>query len=234
MNIAILTAGGVGSRMHCETPKQFIHINDKPIIIHTMEVFQQHPSIDAIIVAVLEGWQDVLKDYIEEYRITKCKWIVGGGKTGQESVFNCLKKLQDSLIDGDSIIIIHDGNRPLVTSDIIDNSLATYYTYGSAITAIPTVEAVFRSKDDKTSVETIERNELFRTQTPHVYNLKKLLWAHEEAKKRNIKDTAATCVLMNKLGEKIYFSSGSEKNIKITTQDDLELFKALLNLQGEK
>lgn len=228
MNIALLTAGGIGSRMQQEIPKQFLHVKNKPIIIYTLEAFQNNPSIDYIIVAVLEKWEDILWAYARQYNITKLKWVVLGGKTGQESIYNCLSKLENENVPRSSTIIIHDGNRPLVTADIIADSLATHKKYGSAIAAIPCIEAVFKSDNKKCANISISRDELFRTQTPHTYTLSDLLWAHKEASKRNIKDTAATCVLMNLLGETVYFSLGSEKNLKITTMDDLDIFKALL------
>ena len=228
MNIALLTAGGIGSRMQQEIPKQFLHVDNKPIIVYTLEAFQNNPNIDAIIVAVLERWEDILWAYAKQFNITKMKWVVVGGKSGQESIFNCLKKLEEERIDLNSSIVIHDGNRPLITQDIITDSLATYNKYGSAVAAIPCVEAIFKSTNSQSSEVSIPRNELFRTQTPHTYSFSKLLWAHEEAEKRKIENTAATCVLMNLLGEEIYFSLGSEKNLKITTLDDLDIFKALI------
>lgn len=228
INIALITAGGVGSRMHQEIPKQFLHVNNKPIIIYTLEAFEKNPNIDAIIVAVLDKWEEILWAYARQFKIRKLKWVVAGGKTGQESIFNCLQKLQNESIPYDSVITIHDGNRALVTQDIISDSLATYKKHGSAIAAIPCVEAVFKSKDGKTSRTSIDRDELFRTQTPHTYGFGKLMWAHKLANEKHITNTAATCVLMNILGEEVHFSMGSEKNIKITTRDDLDIFKALV------
>lgn len=233
MNIALLTAGGVGSRMHQEIPKQFLHVNNKPIIIYTLEAFQNNPSIDYIVVAVLEKFEDILWAYARQYKITKLKWIVTGGKTGQESIYNCLQKLSIEKTPMDTVITIHDGNRPLVTQDIIADSIATYKKYGSAVAAIPCVEAIFKSDNKKYSEISIPRDELYRTQTPHTYSFDKLLWAHKVALEKRIENTAATCVLMNILGEKVYFSMGSEKNLKITTIEDLEIFKALLNEENK-
>lgn len=231
MNIALLTAAGTGRRMNQEIPKQFIHVNNKPIIIYTLEAFQNCPNIDAIIVAVLNQWENILWAYAKQYKITKLKWVVVGGATGQESIWNCLKKLEDEKLDSETIITIHDGNRPLVTQDILSDSIATFKKYGSAVAAIPCVEAIFESGNAISSTKSIPRDKLFRTQTPHTYSLDKLLWAHKLAKMKKIENTVATCVLMNILGEPIYFSVGSEKNLKITTNDDLDIFKALI---GEK
>lgn len=230
MTIALLTAGGVGARTQQDIPKQFFHIDNKPLIIYTMEAFQQHPNVDAIIVVCLEGWHEILKAYAKQFNIDKLKWVVDGGKTGQESIYCGLNELKKHCND-DDVVIIHDGNRPLVSQDIISESLFVYAKYGSAITAIPCVEAVFRVNDDK--VNDVPRDELRRTQTPHVYNLGKLLWAHDEAKKRNITSTTATCNLMHELGEKLFFCTGSEKNIKVTTLDDIDIFNALLHSKRE-
>lgn len=233
MNVALLTAAGSGTRMRQDIPKQFIHVENKPIIIHTMEAFQNHPSIDAIIVVTIPSWVDVVKAYANQFNITKLRWVVPGGETGQESIFNGLKTLEKELEPSD-VVMIHDGNRCLVSGEIISDSLATFKKHGSAVAAIPCVEAVFKSKDNGISSNiSIPREQLFRTQTPHTYTLKKLLWAHSQAKEKGIVNTAASCTLMQELGDKIYFSRGSEENLKITTVDDLMIFKALLHTKKD-
>lgn len=233
MVVALLTAAGTGTRMGQDIPKQFMHVENKPLIIHTMEAFQNHPNVDAIMVVTLPAWIAVLQAYSKQFNITKLKWVVPGGATGQESIHNGIIELSKEL-SPDSIVMIHDGNRCLVSSEIISNSLATFHTYGSAVAAIPCVEAVFRSNDDGTSSDvSIPREQLFRTQTPHTYTLEKLLWAHEEAKKRKITNTAASCTLMQALGERVYFSKGSETNLKITTVDDMLIFEALLHTKKD-
>ena len=233
MTVALLTAAGVGSRMGQDIPKQFIHVENKPVIIHTMEAFQNHPGIDAVMVVTLPAWMEVLKAYARQFGISKLRWVVPGGETGQESIRNGLLALKEE-ISGDDTVMVHDGNRSMVSSEIISDSLATYARYGSAVAAIPCVEAVFRSSDDGiSSTVSIPREQLFRTQTPHTYSLKKLLWAHEEAEKLGITGTAASCTLMQMLGETVYFSRGSEENIKITTIDDMMIFKALLHTRKE-
>lgn len=233
MVVALLTAAGTGSRMGQDIPKQFMHVENKPIIIHTMEAFQNHPGVDAIMVVTLPSWIDVLKAYASQFNIKKLKWVVAGGSTGQESIKNGLMKLKEELNEAD-IVMVHDGNRCMVSSEIISDSLATFKAHGSAVAAIPCVEAVFRSGDDGlSSTVSIPREQLFRTQTPHTYTLGKLLWAHEEAEKRYITNTAASCTLMQELGEVVYFSNGSEENLKITTVDDMMIFKALLHTKKD-
>lgn len=232
MKIALLTAAGNATRMRQDIPKQFMHVDNKPIIIHTMEAFQCHPSIDAIIVVTLDSWSEVLNAYAKQFNITKLKWIVPGGATGQESIRNGLKKLQKE-VSAEEVVMIHDGNRPLVSSEIISDSLSVYTKHGSAVAAIPCAEVVFQSEDGLSSCKLIPRENLFRTQTPHTYKLGDLLAAHLEAEKRGIGSTAATCALMKELGKPIYFSSGSEENLKISTLDDLKIFKSLLHTRQE-
>lgn len=228
MVTALLTAAGSGSRMHQDIPKQFLHVDNKPIILYTMEAFQRNPQIDAILVVTLSTWTDFIWTYAKQFNITKLKWVVCGGETGQESILNGLKELEKEC-QPDDIVMVHDGNRALVSDDIIADSLSVFKQHGSAVAAIPCVEAVFKSADGHSSTISIPREELFRTQTPHTYTLGKLLWAHEEALKRGITNTAASCTLMQALGETIYLSKGSEKNFKLTTLDDMDIFRAFLH-----
>ena len=180
-----------------------------------------------IIVVCLDGWHDILSAYAKQFNITKLKWVVPGGETGQESIFNGLKVLREELGD-DDVVMVHDGNRPLVSSEIISDSLATYARCGNAVAVIPCTEVVFESDDGLSSCVSTERERLFRTQTPHTYALGDLYGAHLEAQKRGITSTAASCMLMKELGRMTYFSKGSEENLKITTLDDLKIFKSLL------
>ena len=233
MNIVLLTAAGSATRMHQDIPKQFIHVDDRPIIIHTMEAFQKHPSIDAIIVVTLESWTEVLWAYAKQFNITKLKWVVPGGATGQDSIFCGLSALKENVSD-DDLIMIHDGNRPLVSSDIVSDSLVTFEKYGSAVAAIPCTEVVFVSDDKIKSKESIDRSRLMRTQTPHSYKFGELYNAHLEAQSKGITSTAASCELMKELGKETYFSKGSEENIKITTLDDLKIFKSILHTKQDE
>ena len=233
MNIVILTAGGIGARTHQDLPKQFINVDNKPIIIYTLEAFQQHPNIDEIYVACLEGWNMVLDAYAKQFCITKLKRIVIGGATGQGSIYNAMNAIREDHGESDIVVMIHDGNRPMVSQDIITDSLVKQRIYGSAVTAIPTTEVVFVSKDGKESNAALNREELWRTQTPHTYAFKELWDVHCRALEDGITNTAASCSLMQKYGYTTYFSKGSEKNIKITTVEDIEVFKALLNARND-
>ena len=230
--VALLTAAGTGSRMKQDIPKQFLHIENKPLIIYTLEAFESHPSVDDIIVVCLDGWHDILKAYAKQFNIIKLKYVVSGGKTGQESIKNGIEELRKHY-NNDDIVMVHDGNRGLVSHEIISDSLYTYSKKGGAVAAIPCVEAVFESENGEKSNIEIPREKLYRTQTPHTYSLGSIIWAHEQAEKKGITNTAATCSLMKALGKEVYFSKGSEKNMKITTVEDIEIFKALLHTNKE-
>lgn len=230
--IAILTAAGTGTRMHQNIPKQFLHVENKPIIIYTLEAFQNHPSIDEICVVILEGWEQIILAYAKQFNITKLKYVVNGGTTGQESIYNGIEAVKKDHLN-DDIVMIHDGNRPMVSSEIITDSLVKQKLYGSAVAVIPCTEVVFVSKDGNSSGKSIMREELWRTQTPHTYFWGDIYDAHQEAKAKGITNMAASCSLMEALGRKSYFSKGSEKNLKITTVDDIEIFKALLAARKE-
>ncbi len=229
MNIAMLIAGGKGTRMNQDIPKQFLNIHDKPVIVYTMQAFQRHPEVDAILIVCLDGWQEILKAYANQFNITKLKWVVTGGKNGQESICNGLSELEKEC-DGNDLVLIHDGIRPNVSQEIISNSIAECRLHGSAVTVIPCAEAMLlREEENGTSAKAlISREALARTQTPQTFSLSKLLWAHKEAAKQKITNSVATCTLMVELGETVHFCPGSEKNIKITTTEDIEIFKALL------
>ena len=227
MTIAIITAAGIGSRMHLEIPKQFICVYDKPIFIYTLEVFQKHPGIDKIVLVTLDSWKDLVWAYAKQFKITKLKWVVSGGDCSQSSIKNGLIAIKD-YIATDEAVIIHDGNRPLVSDDIISNNLAVYKLHGNAVTAIPCVEVVFKSRNFNPSKELLDRNGILRTQTPHTYKFSELWNAHEIAERKGILNTAASCDLMQQLVYVSYFSKGSDINFKITTIDDLYLFRSVI------
>lgn len=226
-NIALLTAAGSGTRMRQDIPKQFLTINDRPVIIYTLEAFQKHPEINAIIVVCLQGWEKILQAYADQFNITKLKHIVAGGKTGQESIRNGVFELEKHYSPED-IVLIHDGNRPMVSAEIISDCIVTTKHYGCAISAIPCAEAVMKTEDGIVSVDSYPRETLRRTHTPHGFFLKKICDLHRRAEAAGIKNSVASCTMMFDLGEQVYFSAGSEKNIKLTTIEDIEIFKALL------
>lgn len=231
--IAIVIAGGVGNRMAHDIPKQFINVNDKPIIIYTLEEFQKHPEVEAIEVVCLDGWHDVLKAYAKQFNITKLKWVVSGGATGQESIRNGVYNLEGKCNDND-IIIIHDGIRPLVEEEVLSDVIIKCKEYGNAVTSMPYNEQIFIKDDEYTTTKYIKRETLRRVSTPQAYKFGKLNWAYHEAfeKEIGIHGSSYTNTMMVDLGETLYFAAGSDKNIKLTTKDDLEIFKALMKIES--
>lgn len=234
MNVAIIIAGGSGSRMNQDIPKQFINVYDKPILIYTLESFQKHPQIDAIIVVCLEGWHNVLRAYAKQFGIDKLKWIVAGGTSGQESIRNGVYHLGDICSD-DDIAIIHDGIRPLVEDSVISDVIIKCQQYGNAVTSLPYNEQIFVVKDEKSTARYIPRDTLRRVSTPQAYKYGTLLSAYKRAFKEGIGIgvSSYTNTMMVDLGETLYFSAGSDKNIKITTTDDLEIFKAYIRTEKD-
>ena len=165
MNVALILAGGSGQRMHQDIPKQFIPIHDKPVIIYTLEAFQNHEKIDAIEVVCLDGWHDMLRAYAKQFNISKLKWIVSGGATGQESIRSGVVNLRGHC-RADDIVIIHDGIRPLVDVSVLTDVIETCEVYGNAVTAMPYNEQIFRIRDEHTTCEYIPREQIRRVATP--------------------------------------------------------------------
>lgn len=234
MNIAIIIAGGSGLRMGQDIPKQFINVYDKPVLIYTMEGFQRHPQIDAILVVCIDGWQDIVWAYARQYNISKLKWIVKGGNSGQESIRNGVFFLEDKCSD-DDIIVIHDGIRPMVDETVLSDVIIKCRTYGNAVTSLPYNEQIFIVDDEISTVKYIPRETIRRVSTPQAYVFKKLAWAYHKAFEENIgiHGSSYTNTMMTELGERLYFAAGSDKNIKLTTKDDLEMFKAYLKLERD-
>ena len=227
MNIALVIAGGSGQRMQQDIPKQFLSVNDKPVIIYTLEAFQRHPNLGAIVVVCIEGWQEILAAYCKQFGITKLESIVPGGPNGQDSIRNGIMDIATRHEDED-IILIHDAIRPMVSEEIISDCIRVASTKGNAISVVPCTAAMLSTVDGESSTGMVPRDNLKTTQTPQAASLGKLVWAHKEALKRGITASVATCTMFIELGETLYFSLGSEKNLKLTTPDDLEIFNALL------
>lgn len=234
-NIALIIAGGSGNRMGQDIPKQFMHVDNCPIIIHTLKAFQIHPDIDSIAVVCLSGWETVLQSYANQFSITKLKWIFPGGKNGQESIYNGIKGLKDAGGLDEDLILIHDAVRPLISQDIISSNIAICKSYGYAITGIKCREAILESEDGFSTTVSIPREKLIRTQTPQTFRLKNILAAHYKAREEGITNSVASCTLIAELHlAEMHIVPGSEKNIKITTTEDLEILKALMHTSKEK
>lgn len=239
MNIALIIAAGSGHRMGQDIPKQFISVYDKPILLYTLEGFQHHPLIDAIEVVCLKGWESVVWAYSKQYGINKLKWIVEGGKTGQESIRNGVFNLVGEASPKD-FVIIHDGIRPLIDSTVLTDVIEKAHKYGNAVSSMPYNEQIFViSEDDPfTTTQYIPRETLRRVATPQAYRFDLLNEKYHEAfdKQVGTMGSSYTNTMMVELGVRLHFASGSDKNLKITTKDDLELFKGYINknLSGDE
>jgi 4-diphosphocytidyl-2-methyl-D-erithritol synthase len=226
-NVGLLIAGGAGNRMHQDIPKQFITVNERPVIVYTLQVFEKHPEIDAIAVVCIEDWQQILWAYAKQFNITKLRYVVPGGKNGQDSIRNGVMELEKHFA-ADDFVLIHDAIRPMVSAGIISDNIRVAREHGNAITAIPCAEAMMKTEDGVVSVGYYPRNQLKRTQTPQAFRIGDICDLHRRALEAGIINSVASCTLKIEMGEPVYFSTGSEKNIKLTTVEDIDIFKALL------
>lgn len=236
MNVAIVIAGGHGERMGLDVPKQFALVNGRPVVLHTLQAFQDHPSIDYIGVVCVDGWLEVVEDYAAESGITKLDWIVAGGNSAQESIYAGVRHLE-GLCEPNDIVVIHDGIRPLVDAAVISDVLATCVKYGNGVAALPYNEQIFRLDVDEpySTVEYISRDTLRRVATPQAYRFGTLSARYHEAFEKGvgIGPSSYANTMMVDLGERLYFAAGSDKNIKLTNLDDLAIFRALLDSQSD-
>ena len=233
MNIALIIAGGSGKRMGQDIPKQFINVYDKPVLMYTLESFEKHPLIDAIELVCIDGWHDVAKAYAKQFNIKKLKWVISGGETGQESIRNGVFNLEDKC-KPDDIIIIHDGVRPLVDDEVLTDVIAKCKEFGNGVSSMPYNEQIFIIDDEYTTTKYIPRETLRRVVTPQAYKFGELDEAYHEAFEKGIGiyGSSYTNTMMVELGKTLYFAAGSEKNIKLTTKDNLDQFKAYLKLEN--
>lgn len=229
MNTALIIAGGSGHRMGQDIPKQFIHVYDKPILIYTLLGFQHHPEIDAIELVCIDGWEAMVWAYARQFGIDKLKWIVPAGASAQESIRNGVFALEGKCV-ADDIVVVHDGIRPIVDNDVLTDVLAVCRKHGNAVTSLPYNEQIFIVDNPESTLKYIPRETLRRVSTPQAYRFDLLLDAYKKAfaKCIGVKGAAYANTLMSDLGVRLYFAKGSDKNIKLTTKDDLELFKAFL------
>ena len=229
--VAVILAGGVGNRTGQKIPKQFLNVNDKPILIYTLEAFQKNPAIDEIEVVCKEGWHDILQAYANQFNITKLKYIVTGGETSQESIKIGIFNLEKVLKKQD-IVIIHDGVRPMVDEEVLSDVVAVCEKYGNAVTSLPYNEQIFvvNEDDPSTTNKYVPRDTLRRVSTPQAYKFGEIDEAYHYAYEHNVGIGQSTYAntLMVDLGKTLHFASGSDKNIKITTRDDIEIFKAYI------
>lgn len=229
MNIAIIFAGGSGRRMGAGMPKQFLEINGKPIIIHTLDNFQNSPLIDKIYISCKKEYIRKLQNMLEYYRITKAAGVVEGGETGQGSIYNGLVcALKDN--PEDSIVLIHDGVRPLISEEVIEENIESVEKYGTAVTCTPFFETPVISVSGEVVEDMPVRNYMFTAQAPQSFRLGELVKAHEEVRKTNpgYENIADSCYLYRSLGKEVHIVEGNRGNIKVTTPEDFYLLRALL------
>lgn len=232
INVGLIIAGGSGSRMGQDIPKQFLNVYNKPVLIYTLEAFQKHQEIDEIEVVCIDGWQDLLWAYAKQFNITKLKWVVSGGKTGQESIRNGVYHLKPYCREED-IVIIHDGIRPLIETRILTDVIDKCKKFGNAVTSMPYNEQIFVMKDESCTDQYIPREKIRRVSTPQAYQFGTIYRAYQKAFANNIgiHGSSYANTMMVDLGETLYFAEGSDKNIKLTTKDDFEMFKAYLRAE---
>ena len=227
MITALILAGGIGSRVGSEIPKQFIPINGKPILAYTLSSFESHPLIDKIVVVCIQGYEKVVENYRERYSITKLDKVVTGGRSALESTRIGVNSINASK---DDIIVIHDGVRPLVDERSISNVINDCKEYGGAISSIPLVEHVFFVGSTRTDLHYIPRENAYRTVTPQAYKYSKLLSAFERADALGISSKSPFIgTMMMDVGEPVCLSEGSDQNIKITGPADVSYFQSFFD-----
>jgi len=212
-------------------PKQFLQLHGKEIIIHTIENFERHPEIESIVVVCIENWIPFLKTLLKKYAICKVKWLVSGGKTGQESIFRGLSAIKDD-ISGDSVILIHDGVRPLITQELISNCVASVVANGNAVTVTPEIETVVSIDKSNGKITSItDRSRCFHAKAPQCFKFEDLWKAHIAAQTDELTDMIDSASLMRHYGHELYTVQGGYENIKITTASDFYVFRALYEAQ---
>lgn len=229
MNIGLILAGGSGTRMGSDTPKQFIDIYGKPLIVHTIEAFDINPNIDYIAVMCKADYKEDLNIWTRKYGLTKVKWIVDGGDTRQSSVENGLKAIEEFCSDED-IIVIHDAARPLISQRIIDENIKGAMEYKAVDTVIPSADTIIKTIDGEFIEEVPPRHELYLGQTPQSFEYGLIKKAHEYAKANNITTATDDCQLILKLNEKVHLVKGDKLNFKVTTFEDLLILKSIIKL----
>lgn len=233
MNIALIFAGGIGQRLNDNknvVPKQFLKINEKPILVHTLLHFQKHKEIDKIYVVILPEYREYTKKLIMEFALEKVASLVDGGSSAQDSIYNGLKKIAADN-QADDIVLIHDGVRPVVSSEVISNTIASVKQYGTGITATPCYETILVSPDGIKPTAVPYRKETFVAQAPQGFLLGEIFSAHEEVRnsKNGYKDIVDSCTLFHSLGKETHLVKGNFGNIKITTPQDVYILKGMLN-----
>lgn len=233
MNTALIIAGGVGQRTNQDIPKQFLHLNDKPIIVYTLENFENHQDISQIVVVCVDGWHEALNAYCKQFNITKLAKIISGGETRHESVKKGIFALQEKMTSADDVVLIHDANRPILSSALIDECIAGAKAHGACVPVIPCSDWMLHTVDGESSSRSMPRGEIVRAQSPEAACYPKAYWAYTQADRLDTSQISGLSSILIELGEKIHFVSGSEKMMKITNRDDLDIIRAIIENQNK-
>ncbi|HEO6267732.1 TPA: 2-C-methyl-D-erythritol 4-phosphate cytidylyltransferase [Streptococcus agalactiae] len=227
MNIGVIFAGGVGRRMNTKgKPKQFLEVHGKPIIVHTIDVFQNTEAIDAVVVVCVSDWLDYMNNLVERFNLTKVKAVVAGGETGQMSIFKGLEAAEQLATD-DAVVLIHDGVRPLINEEVINANIQSVKETGSAVTSVRAKETVVLVNDSSKISEVVDRTRSFIAKAPQSFYLSDILSVERDAISKGITDAIDSSTLMGMYNRELTIVEGPYENIKITTPDDFYMFKAL-------
>lgn len=230
MNFAVIFAGGAGKRMNSKAkPKQFLEMHGKPIIIHTLEKFEKHPEIDGIIIVCISTWLDHMNKLVESYNIKKVRRIVPGGITSQLSIFEGLKAVENIVGDGDAVVLIHDGVRPLINAELISKNIESVKQHGSAITTVFVTETIMEVEKDGLIMHIPKRDNSRLARAPQSFWLKEIIHMHRMALEEGITDYIDSCTMMQHYGKRMYLVDGPCDNIKVTTPEDFYIMRALLD-----
>lgn len=227
MNTAVILAGGVGSRMGVDRPKQYLIVNEKPIIVYCLEIFQKHKNIDKVVIVVSDEWKSYVEENVEKYGIDKVCGYAAAGKTRQHSIYNGLLCIEGNAPDTD-VCIIHDAARPLVSDKIIDDCILGAIEDDGAMPVISVKDTIYQSSDGKNIDNLLKRSELFAGQAPESFDFRKYLDIHNSVTDDEIANTAGSSEIAYRHGMKVRLVEGSERNFKITTIEDLETFETIV------
>lgn len=225
-NIAIILAGGVGSRVGAGIPKQFIEVLGKPVIVYTMQIYQQHPDIDAIEVVCHASYIDYLHEIVEKHNLTKVQWVTNGGETFQDSCMNGIHFLAGKISKDDNILI-HYAAAPFTTADEITDAIRVCKEKGNAVCGIPCFQLMGTRNEGEVSKEWVDRDKYIQITCPYCFNYGFVLNLYKEAEKKELLDKVEphTTTLMQYMGYQLYLSKGYQSNMKITTKEDLKMFE---------
>ena len=232
-HIAIILAGGVGSRMGAPQPKQFLEIKKKPVIVHTIQNFQDNENIDAVLIVCIKDWIPYLQSLVKQYGLTKVQWVIEGGNTCHDSTRNGVFFLKN-ILDNDDFCIIHDAARLILPQLAINQMLEIAHKKGNASLAIPCYETMLFTDDQLSGIEELDRGRVMRIQTPQTYKFSQILSLYEKAEKDGLHDFVYADIVASHYGERVYFSKGFTNNIKLTRKEDISLCEALMEMPEDK